>query len=76
MLDTEGKAYVKHYRYSMQQKMYVLEKTSITTDERISEQLNEYLQEGDTFFFSKFECFNSEGKLQGIIYTTHIYLFD
>lgn len=76
MLDIEGIAHVKHYRYSHAQGSYIIEKTSITTDEKISEQLDQYLKDGDTFYFSKFECFNSEGILQGIIYTSHVYLFD
>lgn len=75
-LNTTGKAYVKHYRYSHLDNTYILQRTIITTDERIAEELEYYLQEGDTFLFNKFECFNSEGKIRGSIYTSHIYLFE
>lgn len=71
-LDTTGKAHVKHYRYSHMDNAYILQRTILTTDERIAIELEHYLQEGDTFFFNKFECFNSEGKIRGSIYTSHI----
>lgn len=68
--------HVKLYRWNMNGLNWETIYTYNILDKKVKEVIEEYKKEEPTMLFYMYECFDEKGGVQGIIYTSHIYLFD